>query len=166
MEQRITLINLKSNTGNRFLTFTQYVLTIAGTNGITTTIGVGGIVIPVLSLLLSLIIGAVQPEYNPVKQTISQLVLYPYGWLQAADFLVLGVWLLLLAVKLYFDFTHKLTTKIAVLALTLLGIGFFLITAFPTNLPGSEMTIRAKIHEKIAQLLCGLFPIACCLMIP
>jgi hypothetical protein len=166
MEQRITLTNLKSNTGNRFLIFAQYALSIAGTTNITTTVGIGGIVIPVLSLLVSLIIGAVQPDYNPVKQTISQLVLYPYGWIQAADFLVLGIWLLLLAIRFYSNFKHKLTTKIATLTFALFGISFFLITIFPTNLPGNEMTLRAMVHEKTAQLICALFPFACCMMIP
>ena len=117
MEQRTILTNLKSNTGNRFLIFTQYALSMAGTNGFTSTMGVGGIVIPVLSLLVSLIIGAMQPEYNPVKQTISQLVLYPYGWLQATDFLVLGIWLLLLAVKFYSDFRINCPLKLQPLCL-------------------------------------------------
>ena len=166
MEQRITLTSLKSNTGNRFLIFAQYALSIAGTTNITSTVGIGGIVIPALSLILSLVMGAVQPNYNPVKQTISQLVLYPYGWLQVTDFLVLGIWLLLFAVKFYSNFKHKLTTKIATLTFALFGIGFFLITIFPTNLPGNEITLRAMVHEKTAQLICALFPFACCLMIP
>jgi hypothetical protein len=166
MEQRITLTNLKSATGKRFLIFAQYALSFAGTNSFSPFIGTAGIAIPALSLILSLVIGAVQSDYNPVKQTISQLVLYPYGWLQATDFLVLGVWLLLLAVKIYSGFAHKITTKIAAFTFVLFGMGFFLITIFPTSLTGGEMTLRAMIHEKTAQLICVMFPIACCLMIP
>jgi hypothetical membrane protein len=166
MEQRIHLANLKNDWGIRFLTFAQYALSFAGTNGTSSLIGTTGIIIPALSLTLSLVIGAVQPDYNPIKQTISQLVLYPYGWLQSTDFVVLGIWLILLAVKFYSGFSRKISTKIGALTLILFGIGFFLITIFPTNFPGNEMTLKAMIHEKTAQSICALFPISCALMIP
>jgi hypothetical protein len=166
MEQRIIIANLRSDSGKRFLDLAQYALTIAGTNTFSSIIGTGGIVIPALSLIISLIIGIVQPHYNPIRQTISQLVHYPHGWLQTTDFLILSCWLILFAVKFYSDFTHRLTTKIAVSSLVLLGIGFFMITIFPTNFPGSEKTIQSLIHEKTAQFICVLFPISCTFIIP
>jgi hypothetical protein len=166
MEQRITITDLNSNTGGKILTFAQYVLSMVGTSTISSVLGTGGVIIPILSIIISLLIGTLQPDYNPVKQTISQLVHYPHGWFQTTDFLVLGVWLFIFAIKFYSAFTHKLTTKIAVFTIILLGVGFFLITIFPTNFPGSEKTIESTIHEKTAQLICTLFPICCCLMIP
>jgi Protein of unknown function (DUF998) len=166
MDRKITLTNLKSTTGNRILNFTQFVISIAGTTTITSLTGTGGIVIPTLSIILSLVIGAVQPDYNPVKQTISQLVYYPQGWLQATDFLILGIWLVLLALKCYANFAHKTTTKIAALLFAALAVGFFIIAICPTNIPGKELTTRGLIHEKTAQMICGLFPVICWLMIP
>ena len=166
MEQRITRTNLKSNIGKKILVFVKFALSAAGSQTISSVIGMGGIVIPSLSLILSLIIGAIQRDYNPVKQTISQLVYYRYGWLQATDFLILGVWLILLALRFYSNFTQRLTTKIAVLLFAIFGIGFFLIAIFPTNFPGHAISLQSAIHDKTAQLICALFPIACCLMIP
>lgn len=166
MEQRINIANLRSNAGKRFLDFIQYAISVVGANTFSSMTGTGGLIIPALSLIISFIIGAIQPDYNPVKQTISQLVHYPHGWLQTVDFLVLGVWLVLFAAKVHSDFAHRVTTKIAVLTLVLLGIGFFMIAIFPTNFPGSDKTVESLIHEKIAQFVCILFPISCSLLIP
>lgn len=165
MEQGIIIENLRSDTGKRFLSITQYLVAIAGTHTFSSIVVTGGIVIPVLSLAISLIIGALQPDYNPIKQTISQLVHYPHGWFQTTDFLVLGVWVILFAIKIYGYFTHRLITKITVLSLILVGVGFFLITACPTNFPGSDRTLQSIIHEKVAQSICIVFPVSWYLLI-
>lgn len=166
MEQRIAIVNLRSKTEKRFLDFIQYAGKVPGNNTFFSTVGTCGIIIPALSLIISLIMGALQPYYNPIKQTISQLVHYPNGWLQTAFFPILGIWIVLFAIKLYFEFTNRKTTKIAVFILVLIGVCFFMITIFPTNFPGSEKTVQSIIHEKIAQLICVLFPIFCSLVIP
>ena len=166
MERKIALTNLKSVTGKKILTFAQYALSIAGTQSVTSLTGTGGIVIPTLSIILSLVIGAFHPDYNPVKQTISELVYYPQGWLQATDFIILGIWLTLLALKCYASFARKTTTKIAAILFSVLALGFFTIAICPTNIPGKELTVRGLIHERTAQMICGLFPVICSLMIP
>jgi hypothetical protein len=166
MEQRITLTNLKNNTGNKILTLAEFVLSVASTKNVTSITGAGGIVIPVLSIVLSFVIGAAQPDYNPVKQTISQLVYYPQGWLQTTDFVVLGIWLILLALKCYANFATRTTTKIAAILLGFLAVGFLIIAICPTTFPGKELTARGLIHEKTAEAICGLFPFICCLLIP
>jgi hypothetical protein len=129
-------------------------------------IGTVAIIIPALSLTISLILGALQSYYDPIEQTISQLVYYHYGWLQIIDFVVLSVWIVVFAVKFYSELNHRLTTKIAVLTFILTGIGFLLITIFPTHYPGSEKTLQSFVHERVAQSICILFPISCSLLIP
>ena len=164
MERKIATTNLKKDWENT-LTITQLILTTAGTNNtIITMTGIGGIIIPALSLILTLCIGAVQPDYNPVKQTISELVYYPQGWLQTTDFIALGAWLVLLAIRFNAEFARRITTRIAIMIIGFIGLDFFVIAAFPTAYMGAEKTLTGEIHEKAAQIICLLFPVLCCLI--
>jgi hypothetical membrane protein len=60
-----------------------------------------GIVGPVLFLLVVLIIDAIQPEHNPVVETISELVHGSYGWVQTLAFFLLGFLLIVFTTRLY-----------------------------------------------------------------
>lgn len=166
MEQQITLTNLNPAAGNKHAGFTQYALSIKDIQQINTLTGILGIFVPTFSIILPLVIGATQPDYNPVKQTISELVYYPQGWLLATIFTILGIWLALLSLKCYASYAHKTTTKIAALLIAVLALGFFTIAICPTNIPGKELTLIGLIHEKTAQMICSLLPVICVLMIP
>lgn len=124
------------------------------------------VLVPGLSLAISLLMGLVLPDYNPVQQTVSQMVHYPHGWLLTTDFVVLAVWLIVLADKFYFVFARQKTTKIAGLILFLTAIGFILIAIFPTNPEGTTRNTAAQIHEQAARGISILFPVACLALLP
>lgn len=69
-------------------------------------------------------------------------------------------------IKGYTGFTRKTTTKIAAVLFAVLALGFFTIAVCPTSIPGAEITVRWLIHERTAQMICGLFPVIYILMIP
>ncbi len=165
MEHRITLNHFGGNAENRLLNVAEFTVAAIRTQpALVALIGTWKIAIPTMPLLLSLVLGASERGYNPVEQTVSQLVHYPAGWLQTTDFVVLGVWLLILTVRFFVDFPRATATRIGTLVTMPIGAGFFIIAACPTNAPDTAKVGVALVHEQTARSVSVLFPIASGLM--
>jgi hypothetical protein len=83
-------------------------------------------------------------QYHAVRQTISEMVLGPWGWLQTTAFCVLGVGTIALAAIL------RLSTERAVVApvlLTVAGCLDFVSAAFHTVRMGDPGTTASTIHN-------------------
>ena len=121
---------------------------------------------PGLFLIIMTIVESLQPGYNRIQQTISMLVLGPYGWLQTVVFFVFGFLLIVFAVRLYFAIRKTRVSKFGVTSLILIGFSFFLIGIFPTQSPGTAPTLSSLIHRYAASSIAVIFPLACFLIAP
>jgi hypothetical protein len=101
---------------------------------------------------------------NLIKDAISILVYVPYGWMQTAAFFIFGLSLLSVAVVLQFKAPVKL--NLGAILLAIMGFGFFLISACPSNLPGGPTTAIGTIHTWATGMVVMVFPIACFLVAP
>jgi len=120
-----------------------------------------GIVGPVLFLLVVLIIDAIQPEHNPIVETISELVHGSYGWVQTLAFFLLGFLLIVFATRLYKSTIKKITSKIGTVLFILAGLSFFLLGAFPSQTNVSKLTTQQIIHDSAAGITCTSFILGC-----
>ena len=66
----------------------------------TRTLLIGGVVGPLLFVVVFTVLGAGRPGYDPMRQFVSLLMLSDGGWVQVASFLVTGVLILGSAVGL------------------------------------------------------------------
>jgi hypothetical membrane protein len=114
---------------------------------------------PVLFLLAASVIGKVQDGYDPIRDTISQLALGSYGWLQTSVFIVFGLLLLVLAQRLYQAIKRNINVKIAVSLLVAVAFGLVLVGIFPTDPPDVlDRTVRGLLHGTAAYGVTLLFP--------
>ena len=118
---------------------------------------------PILFVLVTLILGAVQPDYNPIYRTVSALVWGRFGWLQTIVFILFGFLMCIFTLRFYITFGEKgKILNAATLLLLLNGFGFFIIAIFPTQPQG----IHRLVHLYTSQLMALLFTGALLLLLP
>ncbi len=106
-----------------------------------------GIIAPIISWGLSVVVIAGWPGYNPIAQSISLLADAPLGWLQTLAFVISGV----LGAAFAFGLANVLgvtarqrgLVRWLLLLLAALSIGFAL---FPTDREARAITTIGKIH--------------------
>lgn len=121
---------------------------------------------PILLLIIMNITQSLQPGYSRIQHTISMLVLGPYGWLQTVVFSLFGLLVIVFAVRLYFAVSRRRSSKIGIAFLILIGLGFILISIFPTQSPGTSSTMTVLIHKYTAGVISIVFPLVCFLIAP
>jgi hypothetical membrane protein len=121
-----------------------------------------GVIAPVLFVLTFTLEGFLRPGYDPRAMYISALSLGSRGWVQVANFLQLGVLLLIFARGLPHVFSgHKAARRGAVL-LTILGVLFLLSGPFvmdPDGTPQSRMSFHGLIHGLAGGIVFLLMPV-------
>ena len=99
----------------------------------TRTLLTGGVVGPVLFVVVFTILGAGRPGYDPMRQFVSLLMLSDGGWIQVASFLVSGVLILGSAVGLRRALTPGPGCRLAPIGVGLAGLGLVIAGIFPTD---------------------------------
>jgi hypothetical membrane protein len=126
-----------------------------------------GIIAPILLLVFSSIVETLTPGYNPIQETISRLVLGPYGFLQTVALFIFGLLLIIFAMRLGFAITSTIrSAKVGTFFFYLIGVGFLVVGIFPTNNPGMAPTLHAMIHRGTSAAIAVLFPFACLAVAP
>ena len=126
-----------------------------------------GVIAPILFLIILTIVETLQPGYNRIQQTISRLVLGPYGFLQTVAFFAFGLLLIVFAMRLGFAIVStRRSAKIGAFFFNLIGLGFILVGIFPTENPGVALTFNAVIHQGTSVAIAVLFPLACLAIAP
>ena len=120
-----------------------------------------GIIAPVIFLLVVITIDAIQPEHNPIVETISELVHGSYGWVQTLAFFLLGFLLIVFAARLYISTIKKITSQVGTLLVILTGLGFFLLGAFPSQTSVSELKTQQIVHDAAAGIIGTSFILGC-----
>ena len=99
-----------------------------------------GIIAPPLFWLLSNIAATLHPDYHILRQTVSELALGPYGWIQTADFFIVGILAIVFSSGLYFAVQRRQGFRAGIGILVFVGLGTFLLGFFPTE-PGGTPTL-------------------------
>ena len=102
-------------------------------------------------------------DYNAIHETISELILYPYGWIITVGMIILFIIHIFLSAVIFSSPAarcHRLV-KLAGVLFALIALGFIVIMLFKTD-PGDEIiTLSGGIHVVVAAAMYVLFPVAC-----
>lgn len=127
---------------------------------------ISGVAAPALFLVLSVITASLWPGFDPVRSTISQLALAPYGGIQTSAFYLMSIFGMLFIVGFYFNIQRHKLLRPAIVLLFLCAFGFLLIGIFPTVPEGSATTLNSLIHNLITLSIAIIFPFGAFLIAP
>ncbi len=94
-----------------------------GQRSTTRWLALAGIVFPPLWLVVLIVLGFVKPGFNQLTQAGSQESIGQYGWVQIANFIVLGVALVVFAFGLWRGFGDRLSGRIGSVLMAIAGVG-------------------------------------------
>ena len=100
---------------------------------------------PVLFLVVSTLLGFLDPDFDVMTEPVSALAWGPLGWVQTANFYALGAATIAFAVGLYRELDGRGRMGAAIL-LSISALALILAGAFKGTPPGAEPTPSALIH--------------------
>ena len=100
---------------------------------------------PVLFLVVSTLLGFLDPDFDVMTEPVSALAWGPLGWVQTANFYALGVATIAFAFGLYRDLDGRGRMGAAIL-LSISGLALILAGIFKGTPPGAEPTPSGLIH--------------------
>ena len=109
---------------------------------------------------------ALNPGYNPLRESISDLVWYRWGWLEQIGMAAAGLAQILLAVFILSSEASKINhwLRLSGIIFAAMGIGFAIIIFFKTD-PGLGIeSFHGGVHVATVIVLAALFPANCLLL--
>ena len=100
---------------------------------------------PVLFLVVSTLLGFLDPDFDVLTEPVSALAWGPLGWVQTANFYVLGAATIAFAIGLYRDLEGRGRMGAAIL-LSISGLALIVAGIFKGTPPGAEPTPSGMIH--------------------
>ncbi|MFI6865375.1 DUF998 domain-containing protein [Nocardia sp. NPDC050406] len=128
----------------------------------------GGVIAPLLNIVVVLTLGAIRPDYNPWVVPDSNLELGPGGWMQITNYIVTGVLLLAFALGV----RQRLRTGrgstwgpilLGIYGLTFVAIGPILpdpSLGYPPGEP-TELTVHGAVHSLLGLVQFTSLTVAC-----
>jgi hypothetical membrane protein len=121
-----------------------------------------GIIGPVVLLLADNLSVAVDPDYDPIKMSISDLALGPAGWLSRTGFVVFALLLTLEILILRHYVPDNNNTRIAVGLSLGSAVGFVILAIFTTDPPHIAVhSVHGIIHDITTMIIAILFTAGC-----
>jgi hypothetical protein len=123
-----------------------------------------GFLAPVLFVGLFTLLGALRPGYDPLSTYVSALSLGPQGWIQIANFIVLGLLLLVFSRGVAAEFQSGKASRWGLILLTIMGALFVVSGPFvmdPMYTPTSESSVHGIIHGLAGGIIFIMMPITC-----
>jgi hypothetical membrane protein len=121
--------------------------------------GAGG---ALLFVLVFLIDGQVHPGYDPIRDTVSELALGPWGWVQEASFVVTGLLMIAFAVGLAWTLRSGRAYIWTPRLIAAYGIGLVLSGIFRTDpVPSAHHTGHGALHLAATVLVFGSLTAVC-----
>ena len=109
---------------------------------------------------------SLNPDYNPLKESISDLVLYPWGWLEHIGMAAAGVVQALFAAFVLSSKASRtnLWLRVSGYVFAAMSVGFVIIIVFNTD-PGLGIeSPGGAVHVFTTMILAVLFPANCLLL--
>src|SRR5574337_686761 len=101
-----------------------------------TTLAWTGVIGPAVFVAVFLVLGAIKPGFDAKVRFVSEGSIGELGWIQIANFVVLGTMLLAFAAALWNSYGNETSGRIGAGSMTAVGIGLILAGAFVTD-PGT-----------------------------
>ena len=108
-----------------------------------------GIFAPIIFVGVFMVEGAVRNGYDPKSMYISTLSLGNRGWIQIANFLVLGLLLFIFTLGLSKEFPTGKASRGGIISLYIISVLFFISGPFvmdPADTPADQMSIHGLVH--------------------
>jgi hypothetical membrane protein len=116
----------------------------------------------ILFVLVFLIDGQVHPGYDPVRDTVSELALGPWGWVQTTSFVVTGLLMIAFAVGLAWTLRSGRAYRWTPRLVVAYGIGLVLSGIFRTDpVPAPRHTWPGDLHLAASVLVFGALSAVC-----
>ncbi|APV44720.1 hypothetical protein Dform_01396 [Dehalogenimonas formicexedens] len=109
---------------------------------------------------------SLNPGYNPLKESISDLVFYPFGWLEQIGMAAAGLTQALFAGFILSSRSARINhwVRISGFIFAAMSIGFGVITLFKTD-PGLGIeSLGGGVHVTTVIAMAALFPVNCYLL--
>jgi hypothetical protein len=114
--------------------------------------------------LIVMVLGIISPDYNHLQNTISELAVVEYGWLQTFNFLQFGLGAFFFGLLLSTEFTLKESKRLWLLIFTLSSFMSVAMALFPTDRIGqligglNQLSLEGTIHIGGVFTIFILFP--------
>lgn len=121
-----------------------------------------GILAPIIFVGVFLLEGTLRNGYDPISMYISELSLGDRGWIQIANFMLLGFLLFLFALGLSKEFQTGKASRWGIIAFYVISGLVFILGPFimdPAGTPVDQMSVPGLIHELSGGILFLLMPI-------
>jgi hypothetical membrane protein len=116
----------------------------------------------VLFVLVLLVDGQLHPGYSPIRDTVSELALGPWGWVQVTSFIVTGLLMIAMAVGLAWTLRSGRAYTWTPRLVAAYGIGLVLSGIFRTDpVPAAHRTWHGSLHLAAAVLVFGSLTAVC-----
>lgn len=122
-------------------------------------------------VLACIIEGRIHIDYNPLRHPVSSLAIGKFGWLQIANFIILGLLILGFAIGLRRSLKPSsdsfwATLLMVLVAIGLIGAGIFITDpdyGYPLNMPIilGPYSMQGSLHELFSLLIFIGLPVAC-----
>ncbi len=121
-----------------------------------------GILAPIIFVGVFTVEGALRSMYDPMSMYISALSLGSRGWIQIANFLILGILLFVFTLGLAKEFSTGKASRWGIITFYILSALFFISGPFvmdPADTPTSQMSVHGLIHGLSGGIVFLLMPI-------
>jgi len=115
----------------------------------TRSLAIAGAAGPVLFLAVTVVAGLITPGYDVREQSVSELALGPHGWLQTANFVVLGTSMIAAALALGLAPARR-ASRGAPAVLAVAGAGMVSVAFFTTDAVGTPRTSHGAAHDTVS----------------
>jgi len=123
-----------------------------------------GMIGPALFVAVFAIEGWLRPGYEPLKTYVSALSLGPRGWIQIANFVILGLLLLVFSLAVATEFPTGKASRAGPILLAIISTLFVVsgpVVMDPTGTPLDQVTTHGTIHGLAGGMIFILMPVTC-----
>jgi hypothetical protein len=123
-----------------------------------------GMLAPVLFVAVFTLEGWLRPGYDPITTYVSALSLGPRGWVQIANFIVLGLLMLIFTRAVAAEFQTGKASRWGLIFLTVIAFLFIVsgpLVMDPTGTLLSQVTVHGTIHGLAGGIIFLLMPVSC-----
>jgi Protein of unknown function (DUF998) len=121
-----------------------------------------GILAPIIFVGVFIVEGAIRKGYDPRSMYISALSLGNRGWIQIANFMVLGLLLFIFTLGLSKEFQTGKASRGGIITFYIISVLFFISGPFvmdPVDTPANQMSVHGLIHGISGGIVFLLMPI-------